>query len=209
MAEFPPRRDKGAEVLVRGFFGGVGKTQLAEVQEALRPGLGSGRIVGERPEQRQVQKWVTAQKALMVASAGGVATTAGSVATAATWTKAQLLSHGKTVFVNNCAVCHQVTGLGIPGTFPPLSAGRTFSAAPAMLQQLRTRGFLTSSGHVVMGPVKNHLRIVLGGIPGTPMPSFSGQLSNADIASVVTYERNSFGNHTGDIIQPSEVAALR
>ncbi len=169
-------------------------TELCGMGHAFMP------IVVKAVSQKDFQKWVTAQKALMVASAAG---------SGKTWTEAALLSHGKTVFAANCAVCHQMTGQGVPGTFPPLSAGKKFSAAPAMLQQLRGRGFLTKDGRIVMGPVKNHLSIVLQGIPGTPMPSFAGQLNDADIAAVVTYERNSFGNHTGDVIEPSQVAAVR
>jgi cytochrome c oxidase subunit 2 len=41
------------------------------------------------------------------------------------------------------------------------------------------------------------------------MASFAGQLSDTDIAAVVTYERNSWGNDTGDLVQPSEVRAAR
>jgi cytochrome c oxidase subunit 2 len=41
------------------------------------------------------------------------------------------------------------------------------------------------------------------------MQAFKNTLSDAEIASVVTYERNSFGNAMGDIIQPSQVKALR
>ena len=52
-------------------------------------------------------------------------------------------------------------------------------------------------------------RTVSDGIPGTPMPAFGTQLNDADIAALVTYERNSFGNQTGDIVQPSAVKAAR
>ncbi len=182
-----------AEIDVPGTYRGQ-CTELCGMGHAFMP------VVVKAVSQADFKKWVAAQKALMVASAAGDNTT---------WTKADLLSHGKAVFVANCSACHQINGQGIAGTFPPLSAGKPFSAAPAMLQKLRHRGFLTAGGHVVMGPVKNHLRIVLHGIAGTPMPSFSGQLSNSDIAAVVTYERNAFGNHTGDVIQPAQVAVLR
>ncbi|MHB8347573.1 MAG: cytochrome c oxidase subunit II [Acidiferrobacterales bacterium] len=181
------------EIEVPGTYRGQ-CTELCGMGHAFMP------VVVKAVSQKDFQKWVTAQKALMVASAAG---------STKTYSEADLLSHGKTVFAANCAACHQITGQGIPGTFPPLSAGRKFSATPAMLTQLRSRGFLTKGGRIVMGPVKNHLGIVLHGIPGTPMPSFAGQLSDTDIAAVVTYERNSFGNHTGDIIEPSQVAAVR
>ncbi|MEI9914509.1 MAG: cytochrome c [Methylovirgula sp.] len=47
------------------------------------------------------------------------------------------------------------------------------------------------------------------GYSGTPMPGFGTQLSDADVAALVTYERNSFGNQTGDVVQPSAVKAAR
>ncbi|MDA8363801.1 MAG: cytochrome c [Gammaproteobacteria bacterium] len=116
---------------------------------------------------------------------------------------------GQKVFTANCSACHQPNGLGIPGTFPPIAAGHPFSAAPNMIAQLRTRGFITPGGKITEGPVANHIDIVLQGIAGTPMPSFASSLSNVDIASVITFERNSFGNHTGDVIQPAQVQAAR
>ncbi len=169
-------------------------TELCGLGHAFMP------VVVKAVSQEDFAKWVAAQKALMVASAADATKT---------WTEADLLGHGKTVFAANCAACHQITGQGIAGTFPPLAGGKKFSAAASMMQKLRHRGFLTRGDRIVMGPVKNHLRIVLQGIPGTPMPSFASQLNDTDIAAVVTYERNSFGNHTGDVIEPSQVAALR
>ncbi len=50
---------------------------------------------------------------------------------------------------------------------------------------------------------------MLHGIPGTPMAAFGAQLSDADIAAVVTYERNDFGNHTGEAVQAADVRAAR
>jgi cytochrome c oxidase subunit 2 len=41
------------------------------------------------------------------------------------------------------------------------------------------------------------------------MPAFGAQLSDVDIAAVITYERNSWGNHTGDVVQPKDVKAAR
>lgn len=125
-----------------------------------------------------------------------------------TMTKAELITKGHKVFSNNCAACHQATGLGIPGTFPPISAGHPFQAAPEMTQAIAKRGFY-KHGVIVMGPVANHIRIVLHGILGTPMPPFASQLSDIDIAAVITYERNRFGNHTGDVVQPEEVRNAR
>jgi cytochrome c oxidase subunit 2 len=51
--------------------------------------------------------------------------------------------------------------------------------------------------------------IVLNGKPGTAMGAFGGQLNDIDLAAVVTYERNAWGNDKGDLVQPSEVKAAR
>ena len=59
---------------------------------------------------------------------------------------------------------------------------------------------------IATGPVEGHLDIVLNGKPGTAMPAFGGQLNDVDIAAVITYERNAFGNNMGDMVQPIDVA---
>ncbi len=129
-------------------------------------------------------------------------------AAAKTWTKAALMGQGKTVYAKNCAVCHQANGLGVAGTFPPIAAGHPFSAPAAMLAKLRARGFYRH-GQIVEGPVAKQMEIVLHGIAGTAMPAWASQLSDAEIASVITFERNSFGNHTGEVVQPGQVKNIR
>lgn len=101
------------------------------------------------------------------------------------WTKDELMKRGEKVY-QTCAACHQPTGLGLPGVFPALKGSK-----------------------IATGPVAGHLNIVMHGKPGTAMQAFASQLNDADIAAVVTYERNAFGNNTGDIVQPSQVKALR
>ena len=102
------------------------------------------------------------------------------------WTKDELMAKGEKVFAT-CAACHGPQGAGVPGVFPALAGSK-----------------------VVNGPLDGHLKIVMkGGRPGTAMPAFASQMSDADIAAVVTFERNSFGNHTGDVVQPSQIKALR
>jgi cytochrome c oxidase subunit 2 len=98
---------------------------------------------------------------------------------------AALLKHGAQVFNANCAACHQANGKGVPGAFPALDGSK-----------------------VVNGPKADQIAIVLNGKPGTAMPSWK-QLSDADIASAITYTRNSWGNHTGEAIQPAEIKAAR
>jgi cytochrome c oxidase subunit 2 len=102
------------------------------------------------------------------------------------WTKAELLARGEKVFTSTCAACHQANGEGIPGTFPALKGSA-----------------------IATGPKANHLALVMNGKTGTAMVGFASQLSDTDLAAVVTYERNSWGNGTGDLVQPSEVRAAR
>lgn len=103
-----------------------------------------------------------------------------------TWTLTELLKTGEAVYGTACAVCHQANGEGVPGTFPPMKGGR-----------------------VATGPVDAHIRMVLGGQPGTAMQAFASQLSDSEIAAVITYERNAWGNNTGDVIQPAAIKAAR
>ncbi|MGA7802373.1 MAG: cytochrome c oxidase subunit II [Gammaproteobacteria bacterium] len=157
-------------------------------------------IVVVAKTEKDYEQWVAQQKA---------EENAAKASNHRTWTKDELIANGKKVFGANCAACHQASGEGIPGNFPPLVQGKTFTASSDLQKHLRDRGFLSADNKIVMGPVKHHLDIVLNGIPGTAMQAFASQLSDADIASVVTYERNSWGNDTGDVIQPADVKAAR
>ena len=102
------------------------------------------------------------------------------------WSQADLMAKGKDVYTKVCAACHQPTGAGIPGVFPALAGSA-----------------------IATGDVKNHINIVMNGKTGTSMAAFKGQLSDVDIAAVITYERNSFGNAVGDMVQPSTIKNLR
>ena len=101
-----------------------------------------------------------------------------------TWSKAKLMARGKQVY-GQCAACHGANGEGV-GPFPKLTGTK-----------------------ISTGPVSDHLKIVMQGKPGTAMQAFGAQLNDVDIAAVVTYERNALGNNTGDVVQPSQVKALR
>lgn len=90
------------------------------------------------------------------------------------------MAQGKKVYDATCAVCHQANGQGLPPAFPSLAGSQ-----------------------VTTGDVKEHINIVVKG--KNLMPPMGGQLSPADIAAVVTFERNSFGNKTGDVVQPADV----
>lgn len=124
-------------------------------------------------------------------------------------TMEELMAQGEDVYQANCAACHQAGGEGVPGVFPPLVAGREFSASEQMLQPMRERGFLSEDNKIVMGSIKEHIDVVLNGIPGTAMAAFGPQLNDAELAAVITYERNAWGNKTGDVIQPKVIKAQR
>ena len=103
------------------------------------------------------------------------------------WAKEDLVARGETVYNANCAACHQATGAGIPGAFPALVN------APS-----------------VMGPQAAQIDILLNG-QGAGMPAWK-QLSDVEIASVITYTRNAWANAgqgTDPVVQPSAVTAAR
>jgi cytochrome c oxidase subunit 2 len=101
------------------------------------------------------------------------------------WDVKDLVARGEGVFAANCAACHQANGKGVPPAFPPLDGSK-----------------------VVLGPPADQIHLVLNGKPGTAMASFKG-LSNADLAAVVTYTKNAWGNKTGQAIQPAQIQAAR
>ena len=98
--------------------------------------------------------------------------------------KEELMELGAQVYMASCAACHQPTGLGLPGVFPALKGSP-----------------------IVLGDIKGHIDILIHGSPGTAMQSFAKQLSIKQLAAVITYKRNAWGNDTGDVIQPSEIQA--
>lgn len=102
------------------------------------------------------------------------------------WSREELISKGQQVYNSTCVACHQAQGQGVPGVFPSLVGSP-----------------------LITGELDAHIDIILNGKAGTAMAAFRDQLSDADIAAVVTYERNAWGNDTGDIVQPATVAAQR
>ena len=102
------------------------------------------------------------------------------------YTLEELKSRGESVYAANCAVCHQASGKGTPPVFPPLDGSR-----------------------VVTGPKEAQLDVVLNGRPKTAMVAFGRQLNDVELAAVVTFTRNNWGNKTGDLVQPAEVKAAR
>jgi cytochrome c oxidase subunit II len=137
-------------------------------------------IVVEAVTPEKYAEWVAGQKKLMAAAAPDPSKQ---------WTLGELKAQGEKVYASNCVACHQATGLGVPGAFPALSGSK-----------------------VATGPKDAHVASVLNGVvkdgKPTAMAAFK-HLSDVEIAAVVTYERNSWNNKTGDMVSPAEVKALR
>ena len=62
---------------------------------------------------------------------------------------------------------------------------------------------------IAVGPAEGHIDIVYNGKPGTSMAAFGKQLSPVDLAAIITYERNAWGNAMNDMVTPQEVLALK
>jgi len=99
---------------------------------------------------------------------------------AQTFTLDQLMERGEAVYARACLACHGANGEGGVGNAIAGSA-------------------------VATGPVGPHLEIGINGVPGSAMQAFGGQLNDVDMAAVITYQRNAFGNNMGDMIQPIDV----
>jgi cytochrome c oxidase subunit II len=101
-----------------------------------------------------------------------------------TWTIDELKQRGAQVYTANCVPCHQASGKGVPGAFPPLDGSA-----------------------VVRGPKAAQIKLELNG--KNAMPSWK-QLSDTEIAAVITYTRNNWSNKAQEnIVQPAEVLAAR
>ncbi|TMO71140.1 cytochrome c oxidase subunit II, partial [Pseudoalteromonas sp. S3776] len=100
------------------------------------------------------------------------------------WTMVELMERGKKTYEKVCAACHQVNGEGMPPIFPALKGSKMA---------------------VEKDQIKAHIDIVVNGKKGTAMQAFAAQLSEVDIAAVITYERNAWGNNTGDLITPKQI----
>jgi cytochrome c oxidase cbb3-type subunit 2 len=102
---------------------------------------------------------------------------------------------GQSLFMANCSACHQATGEGIPGAFPPLKGNAAVDADDPTLHI-----------HTVLQGAHG---VTIGGVAySSVMPPFADQLSDTDIANIVNYERSSWGNHAKPATA-ADVAAVR
>lgn len=99
----------------------------------------------------------------------------------------ELMTEGKAQYGKYCAVCHKMDGTGMPPVFPALKG----------------------SSVAVGNSIVRHIDLVLTGVPGTAMQAFADQLTDDELAAIVTFERNAWGNNTGDVVQVSDVKAAR
>lgn len=112
--------------------------------------------------------------------------TQGAAETNRSWKMEELMKQGEQVYNRVCAACHQPGGVGLPPTFPALKGGP-----------------------IPKGPIDKHIEVVMNGISGTAMQAFKMQLSDVDLASIITYERNAWGNSTNTLVQPIQIKAYR
>ena len=138
-------------------------------------------IVVEVQEEADFDQWLEDQRlAIELASGQAVADRAR------TWTMAELMEIGEQVYVEHCATCHELDGAGQGSTYPALAGGE-----------------------IPNGPMEAHMDRVLNGLADTEMQAWAPQLSDLEIAAVITYERNSFGNETADLVQPITIFEAR
>jgi cytochrome c oxidase subunit 2 len=102
-----------------------------------------------------------------------------------TWSMEELMEKGQGLYNTKCAACHQITGMGLPPAFPALKASP-----------------------IATGDIAPHMDIVLNGKAGTAMQPWN-TLNDLELAAILTYERNAWGNDTGDLVQPADVKAAR
>jgi cytochrome c oxidase subunit 2 len=137
-------------------------------------------IVVEVKSKEDYAQWASAQKSKAAAAGDDPAKV---------WDMKDLMARGEKVYAANCAACHQATGKGVPPAFPALDGAK-----------------------IVTGPVAAQIKTVLNGVErdGKPTAMVSWKaLSDTDLAAVITYTRNSWGNKTGETVQPAEIKVAR
>ena len=136
-------------------------------------------IVVEALPEAEFDAWLEEQRLAAIAAAE-----AEKASLAAMMTMDELMELGETTYVTYCAACHQANGQGLPPTFPALKGSK-----------------------IAVGDITEHIDIVVNGKAGTGMQAFGKQLTLKELAAVVTYERNAWGNNTGDAVQTADVKA--
>jgi cytochrome c oxidase subunit II len=138
-------------------------------------------VVVKAVSEDDYRAWVAAERAASHAASAANAAAAGK-----TYTLDELKAGGEKVYLHACVACHQASGQGTPPAFPALAHGQ-----------------------IADGPIAGTIDIVVNGSQRNPaMIPWKGQLSDLEIAEVITYVRNSFGNDRNDLVQPKDIAAV-
>lgn len=137
-------------------------------------------VVVEVKSEADYAAWVEDQKALIAQAKADEAASLN-----AELSMDELMTLGETTYMAHCAACHQPSGLGLPPAFPALKGSAIATQADK---------------------IDEHIQIILKG--KNAMPAFAKQLSLKEVAAIVTYERNAWGNETGEAVQASDVGAL-
>lgn len=133
-------------------------------------------VVEVRPE-AEFDAWIADQRL-----ARALASEAAVADRNKTWTMAELIPKGEAIYLEHCATCHQPNGMGQAGKYPALAGGE-----------------------ITTGNLRDHLNRVMNGKADTEMQAWAPQLSDLELAAVITFERNAWGNDTGDVVQPMVV----
>jgi cytochrome c oxidase subunit 2 len=138
-------------------------------------------VVVEVRSEEEFDTWIEGQRLAMLLS--------GEQAVAdrnKEWVIEELTPMGEGIFIEHCATCHERDGQGQGSKYPALA-----------------------DSSIATGPIEDHLDRVMNGKVDTEMQAWAPQLSDLEIAAVMTYERNAWGNDTGQIIQPMTVYTAR
>ena len=101
------------------------------------------------------------------------------------WSANELVQRGEAIYAKNCVACHQSNGQGITGIFPALAGS-----------------------DIALNDKPKHIEILMEGVQGAAMASYANQLSEVDLAAVITYTRRAWGNAEngdGQIVVPKDI----
>lgn len=136
----------------------------------------------------------TTEQSASAAPAENATAGAMAAATPAAGANGAAASDGAKVYQTNCSSCHQATGAGVAGTFPPLAGNPVVN------------GDATKVIHIVKYGLNGKIDVKGTSYNGM-MPAWGQQLSNGDIAAVITYVRSSWGNSASAVTE-SQVAGV-
>ena len=136
-------------------------------------------IVVKVVEEAEYNTWLAAKKVEAVAAAA-------EAASDKVWSKEELIARGQQIYMGKggCFGCHGANGEGV-AVFPKLAGSA-----------------------IAIGPAEGHIDVVKNGKPGTAMAAYGSQLNDLELASVITFERNSWGNNAS-VVQPADIKAAR